>query len=94
MIRELTKPLVRSGMTNLLVDGGPRLIGAFMDHRMIDEVHVYIAPKVIGGVPTVVPNRGDGVPTMDLARKFTVGRWEILGEDMFFTGLCDNPKGT
>jgi len=94
MIRELTKPLVQSGMTNLLVDGGPRLIGAFMDHQMVDEVHVYIAPKVVGGAPTVVPNRGEGVPTMDLARKFTVGRWEILGEDLFFTGLCDNLKGT
>jgi len=94
MVRDLTKPLVRSGMTNLLVDGGPRLIGAFMDHCMVDEVHVYIAPKVVGGLPTVVPNRGDGVPTMALAQRFTAGRWEILGEDMFFSGLCNYSDGT
>ena len=36
-------------MTNVLVEGGGRLLGRFFDQRLADELHVYIAPLLIGG---------------------------------------------
>lgn len=36
-------------MTNVLVEGGGRLLGSFVDQRLADEFHIYVAPLLIGG---------------------------------------------
>ena len=42
--------LGRRRMTNVLVEGGGRLLGSLFDARLIDEAaHVFIAPKLAGG---------------------------------------------
>lgn len=35
--------------TNVMVEGGGRVLGAFLDAQLADEYHVYIAPRLIGG---------------------------------------------
>ncbi len=45
----LLRQLVEAGMTNVLVEGGAETIGRFLDQRLADELHVYIAPRLIGG---------------------------------------------
>ncbi|MCA9051780.1 MAG: bifunctional diaminohydroxyphosphoribosylaminopyrimidine deaminase/5-amino-6-(5-phosphoribosylamino)uracil reductase RibD, partial [Planctomycetaceae bacterium] len=35
-------------MTNILIEAGSGLLGTFFDLQLIDEVHVYIAPKLVG----------------------------------------------
>ena len=47
-------------MTNVLVEGGPKILGAFHDAQAIDEAHVFIAPKVIGGAHAPSPLGGAG----------------------------------
>jgi diaminohydroxyphosphoribosylaminopyrimidine deaminase/5-amino-6-(5-phosphoribosylamino)uracil reductase len=47
-------------MTNVLVEGGGAVLGAFCDQRLADELHVYIAPKVIGGAAAVSAVAGVG----------------------------------
>ncbi len=89
MIQELSKILVPSGMTNLLVDGGPRLIGSLIDNQLVDEIHVYIAPKIVGGTPSVVPNHGQGVLRMDIANLIEDLRIQLIGSDLFLSGLCN-----
>jgi diaminohydroxyphosphoribosylaminopyrimidine deaminase/5-amino-6-(5-phosphoribosylamino)uracil reductase len=32
-------------MTNVLIEGGSELLGAFFDQRLIDEAHVFVAPE-------------------------------------------------
>ena len=41
--------LGRDAMTNVLVEGGGTVLGRFFDERLADELHVYIAPLLIGG---------------------------------------------
>lgn len=36
-------------MTNVLVEGGAALLGRFFDEKLADEIHVYVAPRLIGG---------------------------------------------
>ncbi len=36
-------------MSNVLVEGGGTLIGRFADQHLADEIHLYIAPLLIGG---------------------------------------------
>ena len=45
----LLAELGRRQMTNVLVEGGGRVLGSLLDARQIDEVHVFIAPKLVGG---------------------------------------------
>lgn len=50
----------RRRWTNVLIEGGGRVLGAFFDARLIDEVRVYVAPKVIGGAEAPGPVAGLG----------------------------------
>src|SRR5437764_5848076 len=46
--------LGRRRMTNVLVEGGAGVLGAFFDANVVNEAWVFVAPKVIGaGVPAV-----------------------------------------
>ena len=37
------------GMTNVLVEGGGRTLGAFVDAELADEARIFVAPILIGG---------------------------------------------
>ncbi len=37
------------GVTSVLLEGGPRLAGAFLDAGEIDEVALFVAPLILGG---------------------------------------------
>lgn len=56
----LLRELGRRSMTNLLVEGGGRTLGAFHDQQFLDELHCFIAPKLIGGAEAVSPLSGVG----------------------------------
>ncbi len=48
-------------MTNVLVEGGSRLLGTLFDIGAVDEVHVFIAPKIAGGAAAPGPIGGPGI---------------------------------
>jgi len=52
------------GMTNVLVEGGGRLLGGFIDRRLADELCVYVAPLLIGGSDAVSAIGGTGPDTV------------------------------
>lgn len=53
--------LGRRGFTNVLLEGGGTLLGSFFDAGHIDEVIVFIAPKLFGGAAAISPLAGRGV---------------------------------
>jgi diaminohydroxyphosphoribosylaminopyrimidine deaminase/5-amino-6-(5-phosphoribosylamino)uracil reductase len=40
--------LARSGLTEVLVEGGGRLAAALLSRGLVDEVHWFVAPKLLG----------------------------------------------
>jgi diaminohydroxyphosphoribosylaminopyrimidine deaminase/5-amino-6-(5-phosphoribosylamino)uracil reductase len=74
-------------MTNVLVEGGAEVLGAFFDARAVDEVHAFIAPRIAGGKQlTAVAGIGvakiaEGLELIDL-------RIEQVGEDVLVHGFC------
>jgi diaminohydroxyphosphoribosylaminopyrimidine deaminase/5-amino-6-(5-phosphoribosylamino)uracil reductase len=40
--------LSKRGTAQLLVEGGPRVITSFLSQRLVDEIVIYIAPKMLG----------------------------------------------
>ncbi len=59
-LESLLDELGRRRMTNILVEGGGKLLGALFDRRAVDEVHVFIAPKFAGGEAAPSPVGGVG----------------------------------
>jgi diaminohydroxyphosphoribosylaminopyrimidine deaminase / 5-amino-6-(5-phosphoribosylamino)uracil reductase len=49
-------------MTNLLIEGGGTLLGRCFDAGLADELHVYVAPLLIGGRAAPGPLHALGVP--------------------------------
>jgi diaminohydroxyphosphoribosylaminopyrimidine deaminase/5-amino-6-(5-phosphoribosylamino)uracil reductase len=48
-------------LTHLLVEGGSQTLGSFADAGLLDEVHVFIAPKLVGGEQALTPVGGHGL---------------------------------
>lgn len=59
-LRGLLGELGRRGMTNLLVEGGGRTLGAFYDEGFADEAVVFVSRRLIGGeaAPSALSGRG------------------------------------
>jgi diaminohydroxyphosphoribosylaminopyrimidine deaminase/5-amino-6-(5-phosphoribosylamino)uracil reductase len=91
---DLLRELARRRMTNVLVEGGAAVLGSFYDAGLIDELHVYVAPKLIGGINGLSPVGGLGLATVGENRPMTVSRWEQIGEDLYYNArfaLPDEP---
>ncbi len=58
---DVLRRLGRRGMTNLLVEGGSRVLTEFLDRRLADEVYAFVAPRLIGGERAPGPFAGRGV---------------------------------
>ena len=74
-------------ITNLMVEGGGTVLAHFFEHELVDEVRVFIAPKVIGGAAAPSPLMGRGISSMADALKLSHVRWTPVGDDMLMTGV-------
>lgn len=72
--------------TNVLVEGGSSLLGAFFDAAAIDEYHVFIAPRLVGGKAS--PNAIGGLGVQRMTEALQLAEWthEFLGGDLYVHG--------
>jgi diaminohydroxyphosphoribosylaminopyrimidine deaminase/5-amino-6-(5-phosphoribosylamino)uracil reductase len=77
--------------TNVLVEGGAGILGAFLDARQIDEVHVYLAPKLTGGKDA--PNPVAGLGCARIAEALSLADYDVLklGPDLYIHGRTARP---
>ncbi|MFO0974936.1 MAG: bifunctional diaminohydroxyphosphoribosylaminopyrimidine deaminase/5-amino-6-(5-phosphoribosylamino)uracil reductase RibD [Planctomycetaceae bacterium] len=83
---EVLDHLGRRSMTHVMLEAGPGLLGAFCDQALIDEVHVYVAPKLVGGVSACPPVGGDGRERIPELPSLKSCRHTILGADVLIEG--------
>ena len=81
-LKALLDELGRRQMTNLLVEGGPTVLADLFERKLVDEVVVYIAPKVVGGRAAPGAVAGEGVASMAEALRLDVRSIEQVGEDL------------
>ncbi len=85
-LEQLLDELGRRRMTNILVEGGGRLLGSLFDLRAIDEAHVFIAPKLIGGEAATAPIGGEGIEKMSDALQLIGMQSEQVDDDIYIHG--------
>ncbi len=76
----------RRRWTNVLLEGGAQLLGAFRDAGAIDEVWAFIAGKIIGGQAAYAPVAGIGVEKVTDAPTLSEVVVESCGEDVLIRG--------
>ena len=72
--------------TNVLVEGGSELLGSFFDAGLIDEVHAFIAPKLLGGTAAKSPVGGVGLDAPSAFPQIDCPRIEFCGDDIYVHG--------
>lgn len=82
----LLKELSRRSMTNILIEGGGELLGAAFDADLVDEAHVFVAPKFAGGADAVTPVAGVGVDIIPEAGQLRGQVVEQVGDDVYIHG--------
>jgi diaminohydroxyphosphoribosylaminopyrimidine deaminase/5-amino-6-(5-phosphoribosylamino)uracil reductase len=60
-IMKLLDEFGRRRWTNVLVEGGTAVLGKMFDRNVVDEIHVFVSPKVLGGAQSKPPVGGRGV---------------------------------
>lgn len=73
--------------TWVLVEGGPGIIGAFLDADLVDEVDSYVAPTILGAGPSAV-ERAATITLADAA-ELHLADVERLGDDVLIRSVCD-----
>jgi diaminohydroxyphosphoribosylaminopyrimidine deaminase/5-amino-6-(5-phosphoribosylamino)uracil reductase len=73
-------------MTNLLIEGGSAVLGAFLEARAIDEVHVFISPRLAGGAAAKTPVGGHGVERIAESLRLANSAMQILDGDVYIRG--------
>lgn len=84
-LRHALEQLYELGITDILVEGGASIHAAFLRAQLIDKVHAYIAPKLLGGKNSLATFTGEDVETVDEALQLMFETVEKIGEDLFVT---------
>jgi diaminohydroxyphosphoribosylaminopyrimidine deaminase/5-amino-6-(5-phosphoribosylamino)uracil reductase len=90
--------LGRAGSTNLLIEGGAETHAEFLRQNLADELHIYVAPRIIGGSAAPSPIGGDGAEKLADAIQLTAPlRPRRLGGGLFIQSILrtsELPRGT
>jgi diaminohydroxyphosphoribosylaminopyrimidine deaminase / 5-amino-6-(5-phosphoribosylamino)uracil reductase len=82
-LHSLFQELGRRRFTNVLVEGGSRLFGSLFDSDLADEVHVFVAPKIVGGSQAVSAVAGHGNSFINEAVNLGEVHFEQLADDVY-----------
>jgi diaminohydroxyphosphoribosylaminopyrimidine deaminase / 5-amino-6-(5-phosphoribosylamino)uracil reductase len=74
--------LGRRGITSVLLEGGPKLAGSFLDAGEIDELRLFVAPIVLGGAGARPLVAGAGAATISDAVPALAMDWERSARDL------------
>ena len=75
--------LGEAGVDGILLEGGGTLNEGLLSAGAVQEVRIFLAPKILGGRDALTPVEGAGFDSPDLAAAFTLIETERIGEDIF-----------
>jgi diaminohydroxyphosphoribosylaminopyrimidine deaminase / 5-amino-6-(5-phosphoribosylamino)uracil reductase len=82
--------LHRRGLRHVLLEGGPTLLTAALGAGLVDELHAYVAPVLLGGGAGAVGELG--VRTIADALRWRTVRTQRLGEDLFLAARSESHR--
>ena len=80
----LAREMHRRKMTNVMVEGGGRVLGRFVDAGLADEALIFVAPRLIGGAAAPGPLRAEGPKMMGGLPAIEVASMRRIGPDVCY----------
>lgn len=85
-LRKVLEFLYSMGRMEVLVEGGARTARAFLDQRLVDRIHFFYAPKILGGASSLSMIGGEGPERLSEAVKISDLLVYTVGPDVYVTG--------
>lgn len=89
-LRSLMAELGRMNIDGILLEGGSTLNYSALQSGSVDELIVFVAPKMLGGKAAKTPVEGRGISSMENAIEFEDLNYEIIGNNLMIRGKIKN----
>ncbi len=83
-LQEELEALAADGAQSLLLEGGPTLAAAFLEHGLVDKILVFVAPKLSGEGPSMLAGLADPLSLTRMTAR-------PVGEDVLLTAYVHEP---
>jgi len=80
------KKLYEHKVKTVLMEGGAHVIGRALKQKLVDQMHIYIAPKIIGDQKALSSVVGLNVLNVNQAVQLKDVRTRKIGKDLFIQG--------
>ncbi|MDR1615970.1 MAG: bifunctional diaminohydroxyphosphoribosylaminopyrimidine deaminase/5-amino-6-(5-phosphoribosylamino)uracil reductase RibD [Syntrophomonadaceae bacterium] len=78
--------LAKQGIISILLEGGAALNASMLEQRLVDKVHWFIAPKIMGGKGAFSPVAGIGATSVSRALNIENMSIQQMDKDIMITG--------
>jgi diaminohydroxyphosphoribosylaminopyrimidine deaminase/5-amino-6-(5-phosphoribosylamino)uracil reductase len=92
-LRRALRRLAREGLTEVLVEGGGTLAGELLRAGLVDEVHWFVAPRLLGGDARSALG-ALGLPALARAPELSEARVRRVGRDVQLVGRLRSGRRT
>lgn len=92
-LHHLFKALGERRITSVLVEGGATINASILGANLIDKVHCFIAPKILGGKTAPSPVGGTGIAAVDNAITLEDITTQSIGTDLLISGYITGREG-
>lgn len=86
----LLSALAERSLTSVLVEGGAEVNWSFYERGLVDKVHVFVAPKIVGGRGAVPAVGGDGFERIADAVEVRDVSVQTFDGDVLLTGYAND----
>lgn len=86
------RSLAQRGIVSLMVEGGAELAGSLLAGRFADELHVFVAPILLGPRGRAGAVDWAGPDTPQKAPRIATPAWELVGSDAYVHGPLVYPE--
>lgn len=90
-VGEVLAALHAREVRHLLVEGGPALLSTFLKADVVDEIHAYVAPMLLGAGKNAVADFG--IDTLIAAPRWVTREVKQLGDDVFIRAMTARTVG-
>lgn len=91
--RALFRRLAGMGIMRLLIEGGGETAAAVLEAGLVDEVHLFYSPRILGGRTAVPAVGGRGFPGLNRAARIEEVVVRRVGGDIYVSGFVARKPG-
>jgi len=88
-LKEVLNRALEAGINSILVEGGGKVHGSFVEERLIDEIYYFFGPLIIGDELGASAVKSSPLKRLKDALKVKILEVKRLGEDVLIKGLTD-----